>query len=177
MRQPRQASAPSLHASGSAAISPMALQGCCTSPRGPRSRPKRLLPMSPVAIVELRRKLFLQVHIASYMGVSKATVSRVLRSGACLELGIAQKFTRAFRPQTNGKAERFIQSALREWAYGRAYRHSEERIAALSRWSHFYNWHRQHSRHRLSAPYVPALQITKQPLDSSHLHHCASRRA
>ena len=39
---------------------------------------------------------------------------------ACLELGMAQKFTRAYRPQTNGKAERFIQSALREWAYGRA---------------------------------------------------------
>ncbi len=39
---------------------------------------------------------------------------------ACLELGIIQKFTRAYRPQTNSKAELFIQSALREWAYGRA---------------------------------------------------------
>ncbi|WP_163364422.1 DDE-type integrase/transposase/recombinase, partial [Escherichia coli] len=39
---------------------------------------------------------------------------------ACAELGIKQKFTRAYRPQTNGKAERCIQSALREWAYGRA---------------------------------------------------------
>ncbi|GAA4334667.1 hypothetical protein GCM10023165_10640 [Variovorax defluvii] len=37
---------------------------------------------------------------------------------ACAELGIRHKFTRAYRPQTNGKAERFIQSALREWAYG-----------------------------------------------------------
>lgn len=63
---------------------------------------------------------------------------------ACLELGIAQKFTRAYRPQTNGKAERFIQSALREWAYGRAYNSSEERRLALPRWIHFYNWHRQH---------------------------------
>ena len=63
---------------------------------------------------------------------------------ACLELGIAQKFTRAYRPQTNGKAERFIQSALREWAYGRAYGHSDERRAALPYWTHFYNWHRQH---------------------------------
>jgi transposase InsO family protein len=63
---------------------------------------------------------------------------------ACLKLGIAQKFTRAYRPQTNGKAERFIQSALREWAYGRAYQHSDERRAALSVWNHFYNWHRQH---------------------------------
>ncbi len=63
---------------------------------------------------------------------------------ACLELGIKQKFTRAYRPQTNGKAERFIQSALREWAYGRAYTTSEVRRAALPVWNHFYNWHRPH---------------------------------
>ncbi len=62
----------------------------------------------------------------------------------CLELGIKQKFTRAYRPQTNGKAERFIQSALREWAYGRAYATSEVRRAALPAWNHFYNWHRPH---------------------------------
>ena len=63
---------------------------------------------------------------------------------ACVELGIKQKFTRAYRPQTNGKAERFIQSALREWAYGRAYATSEARRAALPVWNHFYNWHRPH---------------------------------
>ena len=63
---------------------------------------------------------------------------------ACLEAGIAQRFTRAFRPQTNGKAERFIQSALREWAYGRAYPTSQDRRAALPIWTHFYNWHRRH---------------------------------
>jgi len=70
------------------------------------------------------------------------------RSGAfaeaCLENGIAQKFTRAFRPQTNGKAERFIQSALREWAYSRPYDNSEVRRQALPVWNHFYNWHRRH---------------------------------
>jgi transposase InsO family protein len=65
-------------------------------------------------------------------------------AAACLELGIAQKFTRAYRPQTNGKAERFIQSALREWAYGRSYATSDDRRAALPIWNHFYNWHRQH---------------------------------
>jgi transposase InsO family protein len=63
---------------------------------------------------------------------------------ACLENGIAQKFTRAFRPQTNGKAERFIQSAIREWAYGRPYDNSETRRQALPVWNHFYNWHRRH---------------------------------
>ena len=229
----------------------------------PAKSPRAIDPGVALAIVELRRKLFLQARIASYMGVSKATVSRVLRraglsklsdlrpqeavqryereaSGellhidikklgrfedvghritgdyrrrtrhvgwefvfvavddhsriaftdihpderrtsavsflqaavayyaklgvtiqrvitdngpafhsvafaqACLELGIAQKFTRAYRPQTNGKAERFIQSALREWAYGRAYGTSDERRAALPYWTHFYNWHREH---------------------------------
>jgi transposase InsO family protein len=63
---------------------------------------------------------------------------------SCQTLGISQKFTRAYRPQTNGKAERFIQSALREWAYGHSYTHSDERNAALPLWNHFYNWHRQH---------------------------------
>jgi transposase InsO family protein len=63
---------------------------------------------------------------------------------ACDELGISQKFTRAYRPQTNGKAERFIQSALREWAYGRTYATSEARCQALPAWNHFYNWHRPH---------------------------------
>lgn len=63
---------------------------------------------------------------------------------ACAELGIRHKFTRAYRPQTNGKAERFIQSALREWAYGFTYQHSSERTAALDHWNHHYNWHRPH---------------------------------
>ena len=63
---------------------------------------------------------------------------------ACRRLGIKHSFTRPYRPQTNGKAERFIQSALREWAYGIPYNHSTERAAMLSRWTHHYNWHRPH---------------------------------
>jgi transposase InsO family protein len=63
---------------------------------------------------------------------------------ACRELQIKHRFTRAYRPQTNGKAERFIQSALREWAYGIRYNHSLERAAMLDRWIHHYNWHRPH---------------------------------
>ena len=54
-------------------------------------------------------------------------------------------FTKIYTPRTNGKAERFIQTALREWAYGRAYRHSRERTAYLPEWLHRYNWHRPHS--------------------------------
>ena len=64
---------------------------------------------------------------------------------ACKQLGIVHKFTRAYRPQTNGKAERFIQSALREWAYGWTYQHSTERTQALNSWQHHYNWHRPHA--------------------------------
>lgn len=63
---------------------------------------------------------------------------------ACRQLHIKHSFTRAYRPQTNGKAERFIQSALREWAYGIAYNHSSERTEMLDRWIHHYNWHRPH---------------------------------
>jgi transposase InsO family protein len=65
-------------------------------------------------------------------------------AAACRALKLKHKFTRAYRPQTNGKAERFIQSALREWAYGIPYHHSSERTAMLSRWIHHYNWHRPH---------------------------------
>jgi len=97
---------------------------------------------------------FLQAAV-HYFASLNVLVQRVItdngpafRSGAfaetCLQHGIAQKFTRAFRPQTNGKAERFIQSALREWAYGRPYDDSEARRRALPAWNHFYNWHRRH---------------------------------
>jgi transposase InsO family protein len=54
-------------------------------------------------------------------------------ASACKELGIRHRFTRPYRPQTNGKAERFIQSALREWAYGFTYQRSAERTQALQR--------------------------------------------
>jgi transposase InsO family protein len=65
-------------------------------------------------------------------------------AAACKRLQVKHSFTRAYRPQTNGKAERFIQSALREWAYGIPYNHSSERTAMLERWIHHYNWHRPH---------------------------------
>ena len=64
---------------------------------------------------------------------------------ACLELGVRHQFTRPYRPQTNGKAERFIQSALREWAYGWTYQNSAHRTKALASWQHHYNCHRPHS--------------------------------
>ena len=66
-------------------------------------------------------------------------------AGACRALGLHHLFTRPYTPRTNGKAERFIKTALLEWAYVRLYRHSDERAQALTHWLHHYNWHRPHS--------------------------------
>jgi transposase InsO family protein len=63
---------------------------------------------------------------------------------ACRTLGIRHLRTRPYRPQTNGKAERFIRTMLGGWAYGAIYRDSAERIAALSGWLDFYNRRRPH---------------------------------
>ena len=71
---------------------------------------------------------------------------------ACRRLKLKHGFTRPYRPQTNGKAERFIQSALREWAYGIPYNHSSERTDMLDRWIHHYNWHRPHQGIKGLAP-------------------------
>jgi transposase InsO family protein len=71
---------------------------------------------------------------------------------ACQELGIRHLLTKPYTPRTNGKAERFIQTSLREWAYAEAYTSSEERTAALAPWLHHYNWHRPHSALNSQAP-------------------------
>jgi transposase InsO family protein len=97
---------------------------------------------------------FLQASI-TYFAKLGVTVRRVhtdngsaFRSrafaAACRQLAIKHSYTRPYRPQTNGKAERFIQSALREWAYGIPYHRSTQRTAMLARWTHHYNWHRPH---------------------------------
>jgi transposase InsO family protein len=64
---------------------------------------------------------------------------------ACRALGIRHLRTRPYRPQTNGKAERFIRTLLGGWAYGAIYRHSSERTAALDGWLWHYNHERRHS--------------------------------
>jgi transposase InsO family protein len=63
---------------------------------------------------------------------------------ACRELGLRHLRTQPYRPRTNGKAERFIQTMLREWAYGRIYATSAERTRALPLWLDRYNWRRPH---------------------------------
>jgi len=64
---------------------------------------------------------------------------------ACSELGLKHRFTRPYTPRTNGKAERFIQTALREWAYACSYENSAQRTQQLESWLHHYNWHRPHA--------------------------------
>jgi transposase InsO family protein len=68
-----------------------------------------------------------------------------------------------YRPQTNGKAERFIQSALREWAYGHPYADSDRRRDASRAWSHFYNGHRPHQGISLKPP-VSRSWYSKEPV-------------
>jgi transposase InsO family protein len=64
---------------------------------------------------------------------------------AARELGIVHKTTRPRRPQTNGKAERFIQTLLKEWAYARLFRSNDQRRDTLPRWLYFYNSRRPHT--------------------------------
>ena len=77
--------------------------------------------------------------------------SKAFRS-ACKRLDLRQVFTKPYTPKTNGKAERFIQSALREWAYAKAYPSSDHRAAELTTWLHRYNWHRPHGGIKSQTP-------------------------
>jgi len=70
----------------------------------------------------------------------------------CQRQGLRHLRTRPYTPRTNGKAERFIQTLLREWAYRRPYATSASRTRALATWLHYYNWHRRHSSLRDEPP-------------------------
>ncbi|MBA2352449.1 MAG: transposase family protein [Burkholderiales bacterium] len=104
---------------------------------------------------------FLQSAIA-YFARLGVTIRRILTDNgpcfrskdfahACHSLGLRHRYIKPYCPQTNGKAERFIGSALREWAYGFIYHHSNQRAAMLDCWTHYYNWASTASRHRRSA--------------------------
>jgi transposase InsO family protein len=80
-----------------------------------------------------------------------AYLSKAFRQ-VCAGLGLRHLTTRPYRPQTNGKAERFIQTAMREWAYAQVYRDAGQRTRELSQWIHHYNWHRPHSAKNHTPP-------------------------
>ena len=105
---------------------------------------------------------FLKAAVAYYASLG-VTVSRVMTDNgscyrafdfrdACRDLGLRHIRTRPYTPKTNGKAERFIQTALREWAYAHAYTNSERRAQELPIWLHRYNWHRPHGGLKSKTP-------------------------
>jgi len=87
----------------------------------------------------------LGVRVAAVMTDNGACYISKRFAAACRQLGLRHLRTRPYTPRTNGKVERFIKSSLREWAYARLYRHSDERRVALRAWLHHYNWHRRHT--------------------------------
>ncbi|HEX3945799.1 MAG TPA: IS481 family transposase [Rhizomicrobium sp.] len=120
---------------------------------------------------------FLRAAVAYYEGLG-IKVERVMTDNgscyrsktfakACKQLGLKHIFTKPYTPQTNGKAERFIQTTLREWAYARAYNTSDERTAELQRWLHRYNWHRPHGSIG-SMPPISRLGLTRNNLLRLH---------
>ena len=82
-------------------------------------------------------------------------------------LGLKQRFTRPYTPKTNGKAERFIQTSLREWAYAHSYSHSDQRASRLQPFLHNYNWHRPHHSLNLRSP-ISRLRLPLNNLVSLH---------
>ena len=122
--------------------------------------------------------VFLKAAVAYYKSLG-ITVQRVMtdngscyRAGAfrraCKRLGLRHIYTRPYTPRTNGKAERFIQTALREWAYARAYDTSRHRAADLPIWLHRYNWHRPHASIGHMPP-VSRLGLTQDNLLRLHI--------
>ena len=97
---------------------------------------------------------FLKAAVAYYASLG-VTVSRVMTDNgacyksqafrdACRDLGLKHTRTKPYTPKTTGKAERFIQTSLREWAYTQTYDSSDDRAVQLPAWLHRYNWHRPH---------------------------------
>jgi transposase InsO family protein len=120
---------------------------------------------------------FLKAAVAYYKSLG-VTVTRVMTDNgscykafafrdACRDLGIKHIRTKPYTPRTNGKAERFIQTALREWAYAQAYPTSERRAEQLPIWLHKYNWHRPHGGIELKTP-VSRLGLSRDNLLRLH---------
>jgi transposase InsO family protein len=132
---------------------------------------------SRIAFVEIkpdeRKKsavAFLKAAVAYYASLG-VKVERVMTDNgscyrshafrrACKRLGLRHIRTKPYTPKTNGKAERFIQTSLREWAYACTYENSTARTAQLPIWLHRYNWHRPHGSLKARTP-ISALGLSE----------------
>jgi transposase InsO family protein len=121
---------------------------------------------------------FLTAAVAYYKSLGMA-VTRVMTDNgscyksrafarACKRLKLKHIRTRPHTPKTNGKAARFIQTALREWAYAQAYPTSDRRAEELPIWLHRYNWHRPHGSLKAQTP-ISCLGLTKDNLLRLHI--------
>ena len=121
---------------------------------------------------------FLKAALAYYKGLG-VSVARVMTDNGscykshafrdlCRDLKLRHIRTKPYTPKTNGKAERFIQTALREWAYAKPYPSSDQRAAELPTWLHRYNWHRPHGGIKLQTP-ISRLGLTVDNLLSIHI--------
>ncbi|UIK09012.1 IS481 family transposase [Neorhizobium galegae] len=121
---------------------------------------------------------FLNAAVAYYASLG-ITVTRVMTDNgscyiakdfarACKALGLKHIRTKPYTPKTNGKAERFIQTALREWAYARAYQTSDHRKAHLPNWNHMYNWHRPHGGLKSKTP-ISRLRLNRDNVLRLHI--------
>ncbi len=98
----------------------------------------------------------------------EASSFRSFRYGKALRLlSVKHLRTKPYTPRTNGKAERFVQTSLREWVDARAYNTSDERAAELPVWLHQYNRHRPHGSLRSNPP-ISKLTLTQDNLLRLH---------
>jgi transposase InsO family protein len=104
-------------------------------------------PASAVAALEQAASFFAAagVHVERVLTDNGGAYRSRAYAAAIGHIGARHKRTRPYRPQTNGKAERFIKTLLGEWAYARPYRSNVERLSALPDWVHFYNHGRPHT--------------------------------
>ena len=110
----------------------------------------------------------LGVSVTRVMTDNGACYKAVAFRDACKALSLKHVRTKPYTPKTNGKAERFIQTALREWAYAKPYPTSDHRTAELDAWLHRYNWHRPHGGIKLQTP-ISRLGYTEDNLLSLHI--------
>jgi transposase InsO family protein len=120
---------------------------------------------------------FLKAAVAYYASLGVTVTGVMTDNGSCYksnafrdlcrELGLRHIRTKPYTPKTNGKAERFVQTSLREWAYAKAYETSDQRAAELPLWLHRYNWHRPHGGIKSQTP-ISRLGLTEDNLLSIH---------